>query len=317
MSAVIGQASGGATTLNRRRVYIIPTRYGVMLAILLFAILVGSINYDNSLGYMLTFLLGGLYLVAMLHTYRNLAGLSAKHIAADPVFVGEHMHFLVSLDNPKSHFKLQLKFSVLATESKLFKRRRVLVENELPRIDARENATVNLPIKAQTRGWHHLSRIKISSTFPLGIFVAWGFFPNKQPCLVYPKPEGQTTLPPLSNLTFQEHANAGAGTEDFRGLREYTPGDPVKRIAWKALAKNDELMSKQFGGDSDSHLILDWRHIDNEIDKEKRLSQLCLWVVIASRAQRAFSLCLPNEMIEVGSGEAHRLRCLRSLAECQ
>ena len=288
-----------------------------MLGTLLFAILIGSINYDNALGYVLTFLLAGLYLVGMLHTYRNLAGLSAKRIAAEPVFAGEYMHFLVQLDNAKPHFKLQLKLSAPAEKSSFFKKRATLAENELLRIDAREHATVTLPIHAPIRGWHHPPKIKISSTFPLGIFVAWGFFPNTQACLVYPKPEGQSTLPLQTTVASHEQPSGGTGDEDFRGLRKYTPGEPVKRIAWKALAKTDELMSKQFSGESDSQLIFDWRHTAAEVDEEKRLSQLCLWVVIASRAQRAFGLNLPNEMIEVGSGEAHRRRCLRSLAEYQ
>lgn len=301
--------------LDRKRVYIVPTRYGIMLGVLLFAILLGSINYDNALGYILTFLLSGLFLVSMLHTYRNLAGLDAKRIAATPTFVGEQMHFAIKLDNPSNSYKLGLSLAALEKRKNLLRRATVLADCEVHRIDTRETLDTILSIPAVRRGWYEIPRIKISSIFPLGIFVAWGFFKNTRACLVYPKPEGQGTLPEQTTKSATSHAVGRTGDEDFRGLREYIPGEPVKRIAWKALAKTDELMSKQFGGDGDNLLLIDWQQTANLGDKEKRLSQLCLWVVNATRAQRAFGLILPGEVIDVDRGDAHQHRCLRALAE--
>lgn len=303
------------TPLDRRRIYIIPTRYGVMLGVLLFAILLGSINYDNALGYILTFLLSGLFLVGMLHTYRNLAGLDAKRIVATPAFVGEHMRYVVKLDNPGNNYKLSLKLTALEKRARLLRKANVLTSCDVHRIDARETLDTILSIPAAQRGWYKLPKLKISSTFPLGIFVAWGFFPNIRSCLVYPKPEGHAQLPHPTAEAQTQDQSSGAGDEDFRGLRDYIPGEPVKHIAWKALAKTDELMSKQFDGNGDNQLILDWRHTANLDDKEKRLSQLCLWVINASKAQRGYGLVLPEKIIEVGHGKAHQHRCLQALAE--
>ena len=39
--------------LGRRRIYILPTRQGLGFAVLLVAMLLGSANYDNGLGYVL------------------------------------------------------------------------------------------------------------------------------------------------------------------------------------------------------------------------------------------------------------------------
>ena len=63
----------GTVVLVHRRVYIVPTQLGYLFALTLLILLVGSINYALSLGFALTFLLGGVGLVGMVHTARNLA----------------------------------------------------------------------------------------------------------------------------------------------------------------------------------------------------------------------------------------------------
>ena len=90
----------GTVTLHRRRIYILPTRRGVFFGLLLLLLLLGSINYALSLGFVLTFLLAGLGHVAMLHTYRNLSGIQLSDGAAAPVFVGEHAQFQVNIEAP-------------------------------------------------------------------------------------------------------------------------------------------------------------------------------------------------------------------------
>ena len=225
------------------------------------------------------------------------------------------MRFIVKLDNPGLSFKIGLNLHAQEKKRSLLRQPKILAECEVLRIDARETLDVELTIPAAQRGWYELPKLKISSTFPLGIFVSWGFFNGARACLVYPAPEGRTDLPNPTTASTSNQTNGGAGDEDFRGLREYVPGEPVKRIAWKTLAKTDELMTKQFSGDGDNQLVLQWQHTANLPDKEKRLSQLCLWVLSASRAQRPYGLLLPDEFIDVGQGEAHQRRCLRALAE--
>jgi len=58
--------------LDLRRIFILPTRSGIIFGLILMAMLIGSINYNNSLGFLLTFTLVGLGLVSILHTFRNL-----------------------------------------------------------------------------------------------------------------------------------------------------------------------------------------------------------------------------------------------------
>ena len=315
MSVPVSQVALNTPPLDRRRVYILPSRYGVILGLLLFAILLGSINYDNALGYMLTFLIAGLYLVAMLHTYRNLVGMKLNDISTDDGFVGDLITFHLNLTNTHGLDKYNLSLDVQSEPAGWLKRRQPITQSHVPKVAGHHAQNCTLALKATRRGRLALPRIKISSTFPLGIFVAWGYLPSNTSSLVFPKPEGRLSLPPANTSSDDGTAGDGHGDADFYGLREYSGGEPIKRIAWRALAKYDELLVKQFSGNNELFLVLEWRATASLGDTERRLSQLCAWVLQADQLGVPFGLVLPNDNVPVSSGEAHRLRCLRTLAE--
>ena len=69
MSAIIAPVD---TVLGRRQLYMLPTRHGLLFALVLAVLLLAAINYGNGLAYALTFLLASVAVVSMLHTHRNL-----------------------------------------------------------------------------------------------------------------------------------------------------------------------------------------------------------------------------------------------------
>ncbi|MEK9775139.1 MAG: hypothetical protein VW339_03175, partial [Quisquiliibacterium sp.] len=92
--------SSAQLRLAQRNVFVLPTRAGIFYAGMLLAMLVTSINYGLSLGFMLTFLCGAIALVAILHTFRNLSGVLLRPGRADPVFAGGHAEVGLQLANP-------------------------------------------------------------------------------------------------------------------------------------------------------------------------------------------------------------------------
>jgi len=90
----------GLIALTQQRIFILPTRYGVGFVLVLVIMLTGSVNYSLSLGFILTFLLGSMGIVSIVHAYRNLADLRVSIARAEPVFAGETAHFPVHLQNP-------------------------------------------------------------------------------------------------------------------------------------------------------------------------------------------------------------------------
>src|ERR1700741_159261 len=83
----------GAVTIGRRRVYILPTRLGLGYAGMLFAMLLGGLNYGNNLAPALTFLLAAAGWVAMHECHRNLAGLTVTPAGTRAPFAGEPAEF--------------------------------------------------------------------------------------------------------------------------------------------------------------------------------------------------------------------------------
>ena len=91
---------GANVTLRQRQIYILPTKYGLILGGLLFLMLVSSLNYASNLGFLYTFLLSGAGLVSVLHTWRNLLGLRVRGGRAESVFAGQDAWFAIELENP-------------------------------------------------------------------------------------------------------------------------------------------------------------------------------------------------------------------------
>src|SRR4029434_4826336 len=88
-------------TLSQRSIFIFPTITGFAFGGLVVWLVLGAINYQNSLVYAVAFLLGSLFLVTILYTFRNLSGLTIELIAAGVGYVGEDVEFQVRVSRPK------------------------------------------------------------------------------------------------------------------------------------------------------------------------------------------------------------------------
>ncbi len=300
--------------LDRRHVYIFPTRHGFTLGVMLVVILLGAINYDNALGYLLAFLLGGLFLVAMLHTYRNLAGLQFAGVRCSPVFVGEIAQFECHIDNESERIRLSIALSQCPRRMSREARRYLERFETRFNLDPSEQGNPVVPVEALRRGWLALGRIRLRSVFPLGILRAWAYFDTGARCLAYPAPHGTLPLPRYLGAASGTGAATQSGSDDFAGLRPYTPGDPPRAIAWKTLAKEQDLMIKRFEGSASTQVWLSWDAVGSLANVEARLSQLTQWTLEASRAAMTFGLEIPGVRIEFGHGMGHRDQCLRALA---
>lgn len=287
--------------LGRQNVYILPTRQGVFFAVTLLVILLGAINYSNSLGYFLTFLLGGIGVIGILHTYRNLLQLRIRLGPVEPVFAGDEVRVPVILNAPGRSGRYQIRLNLAGYSA--------LAEE----IEAGRHYHIPLYQSAGARGWRAVGRITVATTFPLGLFRAWSHVVPDTQYLVYPNPVSESRLPQTSRYMASLQGDQGIGSDDFAGLRSYRSGDSLKHIYWKALAREQGLLTKQFGGDRSEQLWLDWRMLEG-MDVETRLSYLCRWVIEAARRDLEFGLWLPGKVIEPARGTQHQAQCLRSLA---
>lgn len=288
--------------LTQRRIFIIPTRVGAAFFVALTLMLLVAINYQNSLAYGLTFLLGALFIVAILHTYRNLSGLTLSAAGGQAVFVGEQARFRVQLEgDERAHQAIALGWP----------------PQPLSTLDvAAQGANAcELDLPARRRGWLRPGRLRVESRFPLGLLVAWSWVDLQQALLVYPRPlEGELPLATGQDDDPEDEGlrRAGLGVDDYQGLRAYQPGDSRRRLHWKAYSRGQGLLVKDFAALSGRDLWLDFDALDG--DPEQRLSLLCHWVLELSERLQPFALRLPGVQFAPAIGEAHREACLRALA---
>ncbi len=293
----------GAITLGQRRVYILPTRLGWLYGATVGILLVGSINYALQLGFALTFLLAGLGLVGMVHTTRNLARLTVSAGRAEPVFAGESAQFRLYLDNQARYDRPAILVRHQASGAQV-------VLNLAP--GAVGEAVLGVP--AARRGWLPLTRVLLETRFPLGLFRAWSYVEPEARCLVYPRPERAPLPAPTPDAEAGAARAQALGSDDFSGLRAYQPQDPPRHVAWKAVARADDMFTKQFAGAAGIELWLDWARLAAGLDAEQRLSRLAGWVLAAEQGGARYGLRLPELVLAPDRGDAHCAACLQALA---
>lgn len=289
-------------TLTQNRIYILPTRAGVLFGSTALVMLLGCINYNLGLGYVLTFLTTALAVVSMLHTFRNLVRLQLSPGRPEPVFAGDGALFPVLLSDPGTVVRRSVGLAGATREASYVD------------VGVGETTTVEIRIPSQRRGRLRLGRLRVFTTFPLGLFQAWSNLELDTHCLVYPRPEAGHVPLPAPRAGDSNGLETGQGQDDFSGLRQYQHGDSLRHIAWKAAARAEPLMTKQFTGLAAGELWLDWDAMPHDFGLEARLSRLTRWVLEAGRSGHSYGLRLPSIVIAVGSGPAHQLRCLTALA---
>ncbi|MEW5891802.1 MAG: DUF58 domain-containing protein [Pseudomonadota bacterium] len=292
---------GGVIRLTSRRLYILPTRDGLLFALLLGALLLGAMNYSLSLAYLFTFLLAGIGVAGLIHTHRNLNGLSlrAGHVA--PVFAGQSAQFVLHLDNPSGLARYRIGIEHAAGQT------------AHADVAARGQADLILTLPQPRRGLHRPGRFALSTTYPLGLFRCWTVLELDWAVLVYPRPAADRLAFPGGDGADQTGQGRRPGDEEFDGLREYRPGDSLKRIAWKTLARAQPPATKQFATPVARGLWFDWAQTPGG-NTEAKLSRLTRWLLDAENAGQSYGLRLPARAFGPARGEAHLRTCLEALA---
>ena len=291
----------GSVILTRDRVYIVPTKAGLMFALLLLTLLIGSINYEKNLGFILTFLLAGVGNIVLLSTWRNIAGLELKRTQSQAVFAGEEATFSVQLINPQ----LINRYSIAISHN----------GNEYSVLDCAANSTSQIQFKvpSKIRGLLNPEKFRLYTEFPTGLFVAWTWVDLSMSCLVYPSPDQNTTMSTFEHNNDGENDSPNKGQENFSQLRKYQHGDNINHISWKVLAKTDELFSKEFSGSSPLTNWINWDEIPAKND-EQRLSIMTTLIINAENNNQHYGLKLPNKTIQPKGGTSHYHHCLSTLA---
>ncbi|MBN8481760.1 MAG: DUF58 domain-containing protein [Xanthomonadales bacterium] len=283
--------------LHRRRIYVLPSAFGVAFAVLLAVMLLGALNYANNPALLLTCVLAAAAWMSLFAGFRTLAGLELEHLEGDACHAGDGLGLrLAFVGGARARAHLQLR---LGEAHAAFA------------VPAGETVRVELRIPTRRRGWMAPGRLKLWTTQPLGLFTVWSWLHPDASVLIYPAIE--QPAPPLPQAAGGLGQRQLAGGDEYAGLRDYRHGDPLRRIAWKASARLDALRVREDEVVVGHALSFDYDAIGG-LDHEARIRRLTAWVIAAESAAQNYTLVTPQESIGPGLGSHHRHACLRALA---
>lgn len=284
---------------DRRRIYILPTAFGLFFIVLLTTMGIGALNYNNNPALLLCLLLGGAANTSLIAAHLQLSGLRIVAVDAEPVPAGAPLAMRVHARAQPGRERrgLRVEYSDAA--------------GTLSLDDGAGEAHLSLP--TSVRGWYELERLRISTIRPLGFARAWSYVWPGEPLLVYPAPEASG--PPLPEGRGDEaRARLHPAGDDVHHLRAYRRGDARRAIAWKPSARRDTLLVREYEQPQGADVLLSWRD-SATLAYEDRIRRLARWVDEAERDGRRYRLELPAQpAIGPARGAAHRHACLRALA---
>lgn len=294
------EGAAGDAAERTRRPTIRPTLAGLGFLAMVLAGIIMAVNFSSNVIFAMTFLLLGVFVIGGWQTWQNATGLAAAAWRVDPTFAGEAACFRLTVREAggRRHEDIGV-----ACESGS--------HSERHSIQAEDSVSIELRRSTAQRGWMPSVPATLDSAYPLGLFAVRMTVPAMPRCLVYPAPADGGGL---TMHTAAAQAQRQFEAETFDTLRRYVPGDRPGRIAWKALARTGELLTKTFdGAERRPEIWLRW--VDTpQSDTEERLSQLTAWVLEAERRGVRYGLRLPGTDIDPGCGGWHRDRCLTALA---
>ena len=288
-------------TVQVRRIYIVPTRGGLVLAVMIVTMLLAGLNYNSNLGLAFGFLLASIALTAMHHCHRNLLGLTVdiNQDADGFAGAGAAVDFVLQNDAGPARYDIEVRCASDAATTTA--------------VAAGASRKVVVTLPTPTRGVMTLRQCTLTTRWPLGWFRAWTYVQAPIRIHVAPGPQGSLAAPPAAVAYGERARTAMRGDEDFAGLSPYTPGIPLKHFAWRTLARGQPPAVRTYADATGSPLWLDFAALP-QLHLEARLAQLCRWIVDYDASARPYGLRLPGLELGPALDSGHRQACLRALA---
>ena len=262
----------------------------IFFAFLGAVILVAMLTGNNLLFLILAFLLAFM-IVSGIESEMNIRHLEVSRQPSPEIHAGAPGRILYGIANPKRdsarlvmHDGAEIRIAGLARGS-----HRVLKQDRVfPR-----------------RGRHLLGSIKISTTYPYGLFRKSITFDLADEIIVFP------ALVPCLKESLRGIAGEGGGTdrESVSHVRSYAAGDPLSMIAWKKQGRGMVTRVFQGGGGGGSVVVL-----TRGGDLEEKLGQAAFLIRQWWRAGRTFGLSVNHMYSGMGSSAGHKNLIMGHLA---
>jgi uncharacterized protein (DUF58 family) len=296
---------GERLRLGLRNLYIVPTRFGWLWLAGLLLLQVVGIQLQSNGPLLLSFLMLGLFLLALHLTHFNLQGLELVVDEPQPGFAGTPLVYPLRLHCSSRCEGLQLGFDAAAAA--------------VPRGFDRGDHALAVAWRPRSRGLQQPGCLRLQTTAPLGLFICWARWQPAVPQLVWPAP----VAGPVRQLNAVRSRSAPLqdsggerqeGSEDWRDLAPHRPEDGASRLAWKLLAQGRGRYAKRFADPADEEPLL---ALDPAVPFERGLEHLSERVCRLHARGLSYGLVLGEQRLPPGRGPAQRERALAALATCR
>jgi len=286
--------------------YIRLTTTGALAIALVLAAGIVAVNSVNNLLYLVVANLLAAIALSGLLGHHNLQRLGLRLIAPDEAWAGRPVSVRAELVNRRRRlpaFLLALGGNPGATDGTILE------------IAPGERVQVVLTLTFPTRGLHPWPVHAVTSEFPFGLIRRGGLVLSPGFCLVYPSPLAVPwEIAEAAECEGELMSRRGLGTGgDFRGLRDYAPGDNLSRVHWLNWLRLRRLQTKEFESEGAPPAVYRFNAMPGP-GTENRLGQLAWLVRSGFRRGRSVGLILPGQVILPGTGATHRRKLLAALA---
>ncbi|MHB8834762.1 MAG: DUF58 domain-containing protein [Candidatus Methylomirabilia bacterium] len=305
-SAPPPSADGARAEVTAGKLHIRLTATGGVAISLVLAAGIVAVNSGNNLLFLVVASLLAAIALSGLLGHHNLRRVGLRLIAPDEAWAGRPVSVRAELVNGRR----RLPAFLLALGEKPGAAADTVLE-----IPPGGRVEAALTLTFPKRGVQPWPVYALTSEFPFGLIRRGGLVRPPGLCLVYPSP----LAVPWEIAEAPEHegellSRRGLGVSgDYRGLRDYVPGDSFSRIQWSSWLRLRRLQTKEFEAEGAPTAVYRFDAVPGP-GTEERLGQLTWLVRAGLRRGRNVGLVLPGETIPPGSGSIHRRKLLTALA---
>lgn len=294
---------------------------GVFYIVVTVLLGIGSINSQNNLLFIVFGVALGAMLVSGVVSGAMMMGLEVDRRPVAAAQVGDNARFSYRVRNTRKRVPAMAIDLIEADRPRRKLRRRdrkrTFPEAFVDVVPAGSTEDIAAVMPCTRRGVMRLDRITISTTFPFGIVLKSVTVTEPDELLILPR---VLELPASVLLAGGGRGRTETERQDRRGLglefyaiREYQPGDPMRRIAWKQSARGGPLMTREFADPVATAVLIDLalereQASGAEADQSPGERAICLAASLAALASRldvAAGLRVSQLGIDIAPSQLH------------
>lgn len=274
---------------------------------ILITIVVGfaAVNTANNLIYILASALLSYMLISGVFGRKNILALNVDIIFPDESFARTPTPITIRITNRHKRLAAFLIQVHLPDQSVFF-----------PFVPADSPTERTIEIIPPRRGPYVIEKVYISSVFPFNFFTRFKKVPESFETIIFPKPK-RCSIPSIGARFHQRSGDqtlhVSGDDPELLSIRDYLPGDPIKRIHWKSTAKTGRVKTKVFAAASWQHTMIDFDRAPIA-DPEERISCVTFVIIQSFKAGKAVGLNIDGETLSPRHSIGHKRILLKKLA---